>query len=60
MAAGVGRSNASVKENSKNGLKYDGKDVQDFESTIDENLACWVKYVEENGLSVPGTTKEFD
>lgn len=34
--------------------------MQDFESTIDENLACWIKYVEENGLSVPGTTTEFD
>ena len=52
--------NASVKDKSNRGLKYDGKDVQDFESTIDENLACWIKYVEKNGLSVPGTTKEFD
>ncbi|KAF2188485.1 putative benzoate 4-monooxygenase cytochrome P450 [Zopfia rhizophila CBS 207.26] len=39
---------------------YDGKDVENFESTIDENLACWLRYVDRHGLSAVNTTVEFD
>lgn len=34
--------------------------MEDFEKTIDENLAFWVNYIELNGQSGPGATNQFD
>ncbi|KAI0977109.1 putative benzoate 4-monooxygenase cytochrome P450 [Xylaria arbuscula] len=39
---------------------YGGKDVEDFEHTIDENLMNWVLYIQANAMSNQQATLEFD
>lgn len=60
MAAGVSLTENFVEDRLMQAYSYDGKGVEGFDSTIDENLDCWVKYIEENALCAPGATKEFD
>ncbi|GAD97232.1 putative P450 monooxygenase [Paecilomyces variotii No. 5] len=39
---------------------YHGKDVDQFEAILDQNMAAWLTYVENNGVSVPGHPREFE
>ena len=61
MASGVSYSTRAMQGASNNQYaQYEGKDVEGFEKTIDENLTEWIEYIEKNALSSSGTTIDFD
>ncbi|KAI0547221.1 putative benzoate 4-monooxygenase cytochrome P450 [Xylaria curta] len=45
---------------SKLAAGYGGKDIEEFEHTIDENLTNWILYIQANAMSNQNTTSEFD
>ncbi|MCJ1323478.1 hypothetical protein MMC10_000138 [Thelotrema lepadinum] len=39
---------------------YEGKDIDHFEETVDENLQEWIQWIQKSALSGPGRSEIFD